>query len=73
MVTDALSRRCPTTAEIKEAKNEQDIDEWVLSRLFAAKVRPTVKVRPARALIDDEEDEMISQPRARKSDNVKSG
>ena len=67
VVADALSRRCPTTAEIEEAENEQDIDEWVSSRLFAA------KVRPARALIDDEEDEMISQPRAGKSDDVESG
>jgi hypothetical protein len=27
VITDALSRRRPTDAEVKEAKNEQDIDE----------------------------------------------
>jgi hypothetical protein len=61
VVADALSRRRPTAEEVADAENEQDIDEWVAARLFAARARP---LRAARA---EEEDELISQPRAGKS------
>ena len=61
VVADALSRRRPTDAEVEEAENEQDIDEWVATRLFAA------RVRPVRAVTGRQEAGRISRPRAGKS------
>jgi hypothetical protein len=61
VVADALSRRRPTAEDVQEAENEQDIDEWVSSRLFAA------RVRPMRAVAEAEDEELIIQPRAGKS------
>ena len=67
VVADALSRRRPTAADIEEAENEQDLDEWVSSRLFAA------RIRPMRAATDEDEEDLISQPRAGNSDDGDSG
>jgi hypothetical protein len=61
VVADALSRRRPTDTEVEEAENEQDIDEWVATRLF------TARVRPVRAVTGRQEAGRISRPRAGKS------
>jgi hypothetical protein len=63
VVADALSRRRPTEAEVEEAENEEDIDEWVTARLF------TARVRPLRAAAEEIDGGSISQPRAGKSND----
>ena len=40
IVADALSRRPPNESDLKEAENEEDIDEWVAAQLNAARLCP---------------------------------
>ena len=40
VVADALSRRPATEDDIREAQEEEDIDDWVLNQLSSIKIRP---------------------------------